>query len=203
MIFTNRWNRPQTDALIIGLGNPGMTYAHTRHNAGFDALDVCAEITGIAVNRTRSRALTGNGVWRSKRVALAKPQTYMNDSGSAVSGLLQWYKPGVLIVIYDDVDLPLGGLRVRGSGSAGTHNGMRSVIAALGGEDFPRVRVGVGKPPPEWDIKDWVLSRYAAEPDRKTAAEASRLAADAALAIAAEGVDQAMSRYNKKHIGGT
>ncbi|MDR2656608.1 MAG: aminoacyl-tRNA hydrolase, partial [Oscillospiraceae bacterium] len=186
MIFINswnRWSRPQTDALIIGLGNPGITYAHTRHNAGFDALDECAQITGITVNRTRSRALTGSGVWRGKRLALVKPQTYMNDSGSAVSGLLQWYKPGVLIVIYDDVDLPLGGLRVRGSGSAGTHNGMRSIIAALGVEDFPRVRVGIGKPPPEWDIKDWVLSRYAAESDRKTATEASRLAADAALTI--------------------
>ncbi|MDR1598750.1 MAG: aminoacyl-tRNA hydrolase [Oscillospiraceae bacterium] len=201
MIFLNRLARPQTDALILGLGNPGMAYARTRHNAGFDALDACAQKTGIAVNRTRSRALTGSGVWRGKRIALAKPQTYMNDSGGAAAGLVQWYKPGMLIVIYDDIDLPLGGLRVRGSGSAGTHNGMRSIITQMGGEDFPRVRVGVGKPPPEWDLKDWVLSRYPDEASRNAADEASQKAADAALMIVTDGAEQAMARYNRKHIG--
>jgi PTH1 family peptidyl-tRNA hydrolase len=201
VIFLNRFARPRIDALILGLGNPGMAYAHTRHNAGFDALDACAEKTGIMVNRTRSRALTGSGAWRDKRVALAKPQTYMNDSGFAVSGLVQWYKPGIIIVIYDDVDLPPGALRVRGSGSAGTHNGMRSVITHMGGEDFPRVRVGIGKPPPGWDLKDWVLSRYTDKAEAQAVAEASRLAADAALMIVSDGVEQAMARYNKKHIG--
>ncbi|GHU71044.1 peptidyl-tRNA hydrolase [Clostridia bacterium] len=201
MIFFNRTGRSQCDALILGLGNPGMTYAHTRHNAGFDALDVCAYKTGIEVNRTRSRALTGIGLWHGKRVALAKPQTYMNDSGIAATGLLQWYKPSLMIVIYDDIDLPLGGLRVRGSGSAGTHNGMRSIITQLGGEDFPRVRVGVGKPPPEWDLKDWVLSRYQDESDKTLAKQTGELAADAALMIVTDGIEQAMARYNKKHIG--
>ena len=131
---------------------------------------------------------------------ICQPQTYMNLSGQCVAELLQWYKCPLenLLVIYDDIDLPLGRLRMRKAGSAGTHNGMRSILANTPGQDFPRIRVGVGAKPEGWDLADWVLSHYATQEEQKTQFDAFMRAADAALMIARDGVEKAMQSYNQK-----
>ncbi len=150
------FHRQQTgiDYLIVGLGNPGTQYENTRHNAGFAALDAAAQAWGVRVARARFSALTGAGVLGESKVLLMKPQTFMNDSGAAVGAAAAFYKlaPEQVIVIFDDVSLAPGRLRVRRSGSAGGHNGIKSIIAAIG-QDFPRVKIGVGeKPHPEYDL---------------------------------------------------
>lgn len=189
--------------LIVGLGNPGAKYAHTRHNAGFDTVDILAQKTGIRLGKRRARAILGEGVYRGKRLVLVQPQTYMNLSGESVQPLAAWYKidPSHLVVIYDDVDLPPGQVRVRAGGSGGTHNGMRSVIGQLGRSDFPRVRVGIGPAPAGWDIADWVISHYPGAQARKTAFDSYLRAADAALTLVAQGTDAAMRDFNQKHSG--
>jgi len=186
--------------LIVGLGNPGERYAHTRHNAGFDVVSILAERMKIRISRHRSRALVGEGNYLGRRVALVQPQTYMNLSGESVSPLVQWYKvpPARLLLIYDDVDLPPGTVRVRASGSSGTHNGMRSVIGQLGREDFPRIRVGIGPQPSGWDMADWVTSHYESPEARKIAFDGYMNAADAALLLLADGVEACMRKYNRK-----
>lgn len=186
--------------LIVGLGNPGNPYARTRHNVGFDVIDVLSEKTGIAVKKKMSHTLVGEGNYQGERIVLCKPQTFMNDSGRSVVELVNWYKPEPdrLLVIYDDIDLPLGKLRIRKSGSAGTHNGMRSILAQYGRQDFPRMRVGVGAKPEGWDLADWVLSHYATQEEQKTQFDAFMRAADAALMIARDGVEKAMQSYNQK-----
>ena len=135
--------------LIVGLGNPGAKYARTRHNVGFDVVEILAARNQIELNRTRCKAKVGEGRIGNVRVALAQPQTYMNLSGEAVTQLVNWYKvaPEELLVVYDDVDLPFGRVRIRPKGSAGTHNGMRNILYLLGRDDFPRLRVGIGRPP--------------------------------------------------------
>lgn len=140
--------------VIVGLGNPGNQYARTRHNVGFDVVDVLIEKLSAGSPRRMCSALVWETRVDGERVALCKPQTYMNDSGRSVAELVSWYKPdaGRLLIVYDDIDLPLGRLRLRASGSAGTHNGMRSIVAALGRQDFPRLRVGVGAKPEGWDL---------------------------------------------------
>lgn len=185
--------------LIVGLGNPGAEYAHTRHNAGFDTLAELAGRLGVSVAREKEQALIGECFYHGQKLILAMPQTYMNLSGLAVSGLARWYKipPENLIVIYDDIDLAQGALRIRKSGSAGTHNGMRSVIAELGYDNFPRVRVGVGERKPGYALADWVLSRYTPE-EREKADEAFRLAASAVLEYTDNGIESAMCMYNTK-----
>lgn len=183
--------------VIVGLGNFGDEYAHTRHNAGCDALNVLAQRNGIPLHRRRFRALVGEGRIGNEKVVLAFPLTYMNDSGQSVAELLAYYKPrhDELIVIYDDVDLPEGALRVRAGGGPGTHNGMRSVIACTGFRDFPRIRVGIGAPPEFMDIKDYVLGHYPKE-KRETMFDAFMRAAEAAELIVTDGVDKAMCRCN-------
>ena len=159
--------------LVVGLGNPGAEYAHTRHNAGFLAVDALAKSMGASLDRARFKALVGEGTLAGARVLLMKPQTYMNLSGDAVREAAAFYRiaPDHVIVIYDDVTLDVGRLRVRGKGSDGGHNGMKSIIAQLGSNEFARVRVGVGKKPhPAYDLADWVLSAF-------TAAELETLAA--------------------------
>ncbi|MDR1569602.1 MAG: aminoacyl-tRNA hydrolase [Oscillospiraceae bacterium] len=192
MPFSFRFSGAAPDTLLIGLGNPGEKYARTRHNVGFDVIDIISARTSISASKLRCHALTGVGVWRGVRVAIAKPNTYMNDSGRAVAELLAAFRPRQFAVIYDDIDLPQGQLRVRASGSAGTHNGMRSIIDSIGRSDFPRVRVGIGKPPAEWDLKDWVLSRYSTADERQLAFDAYNRAADAALELAERGVEAAL-----------
>jgi PTH1 family peptidyl-tRNA hydrolase len=183
--------------LVAGLGNPGAQYANTRHNVGFDTIDYLAASYRIPLNRVRHKALTGEGIIQGRKVMLIKPQTFMNLSGEAISELVRFYKvpPADLIVIYDDIDLAVGRVRVRPGGSAGTHNGMRSIVERLGTTAFPRVRIGVGKPPPGWKLADFVLSRFSGE-ERPLVNEAVERAADAVPAILLAGAEATMSRYN-------
>ena len=152
--------------LVVGLGNPGAEYAKTRHNAGFLALDKLAESVGARIDRARFKGLVGEGTLGGARVLFLKPQTYMNLSGESVREAAAFYRiaPENVIVIYDDVTLDVGRLRVRGKGSDGGHNGMKSIIAELRSNEFARVRIGVGKKPhPEFDLADWVLSPFSAD----------------------------------------
>lgn len=186
--------------VIAGLGNPGDKYSHTRHNVGFDVIDILSRKLNTPVMKTRYEGLTGECDYKGKRLVLVKPQTYMNESGRCLKPLMNWYKADTahLIVIYDDIDLPEGQLRVRKSGSAGTHNGMRSVIAQIGQQDFPRVRVGVGAKPSEWELADWVLSRYQTRQAQDMAFKAYERAADCVLMYVEDGIEQAMQQYNRK-----
>ncbi|MGI5884917.1 MAG: aminoacyl-tRNA hydrolase [Candidatus Spyradocola sp.] len=183
--------------VVVGLGNPEKKYEHTRHNVGFDVLQVLSQKCGIPLNKLRCKALTGEGRIGAERVVLAAPQTYMNLSGQSVVELLRWYKADAqhLIVVYDDVDLPAGKLRVRAGGSAGTHNGMRNIVYLTGRDDFARVRVGIGKPEPGRDLAAYVLGKYPPEA-RQAMFDAFLRAADAVQAIVEDGVDAAMARFN-------
>ena len=184
--------------IVVGLGNPGREYARTRHNVGFDVLDVLSEKTGIQLTKSAMHGLIGEGFVRGEKLVLVKPQTYMNLSGQCVTELVSWYKQPMdrLLVVYDDIDLPLGKLRLRGSGSAGTHNGMRSIIGLLGAQDFPRLRVGVGSKPEGWELADWVLSHYQTAEERQTQFDAFLQAADVVLEYAQNGLDSAMRLAN-------
>ncbi len=184
--------------IIVGLGNPGKEYHRTRHNVGFDVIDVLSEKLGIALNKSAMHGLIGEGFVGGEKIVLVKPQTFMNLSGQCVSELVSWYKIDMdrLLVVYDDIDLPLGKLRLRKSGSAGTHNGMRSIIGLLGRENFPRLRVGVGKKPEGWDLADWVLSHYQSEEDRKIQFDAFLRAADTVQELIQNGMDSAMRTAN-------
>lgn len=187
--------------LVVGLGNPGRKYEHTRHNVGFDVVDILAQKNNISLTKLKSKARVGEGVIAGKRVALALPQTFMNLSGESVVGLVNWYKPQAdeMIVCYDDVDLPEGKLRFRPNGSAGTHNGMRNILYLLGREDFARIRVGIGRPPEGWDLKDWVLAGYDTRELRETMFRAYMAAADAVEQWISGGVGaarKAVAEYN-------
>ena len=183
--------------IIAGLGNYGSEYAKTRHNAGFDAIDELSDRHGINVSAFERHALVGKGRIESERVILVKPQTYMNLSGVAVRAMLDYYDCGIedLIVISDDTALEPGKIRVRSKGSAGGHNGLRNIINELGTDEFTRVRVGVGAKPPEWDMADWVLSRFP-EDLRAAADEGVKKAADAVEALTGETVESVMNRFN-------
>ncbi|MBD5103061.1 MAG: aminoacyl-tRNA hydrolase [Subdoligranulum sp.] len=193
------FQRKQTgiDWLIVGLGNPGRQYEDTRHNAGFAALDAAADAWGIRVVRAKFSALTGTGEAGGSKVLLLKPQTFMNNSGEAVGAAAAFYKlpPERVIVLFDDVSLAPGRLRVRRSGSAGGHNGIKSIIAAIG-QDFPRVKIGVGeKPHPEYDLADWVLGKPSGD-DRKAIASRTDDVRGAVEMILKGQLDAAMSKYN-------
>ncbi len=186
--------------LIVGLGNPGLKYEHTRHNVGFDVVEVLSQKLNLPVNRMRCQAVVSEGTYEGQRIALCRPQTFMNLSGQSVQALMHWYKvtPENLLVIYDDVDLPPGKLRVRPSGGPGTHNGMRSIVGDIGSEAFARIRVGIGDKPEGWELADWVLSHYATKEERQAAFDAYMLAADAALCFVKEGIEAAMRNFNGK-----
>lgn len=184
--------------LIVGLGNPGKDYAHTRHNAGFRALDLLAEKLGCKVDKLKFQGLYGQTSYKGIKLLLLKPQTYMNLSGRAVLQLSAYFKvpPKNIIVMFDDISLDPGRLRVRADGSAGGHNGIKSIIQELGCQDFPRVKIGVGaKPHPDFDLADWVLSGFTAQ-EEKALVPALERAADAALAIMDFGVPEAANRFN-------
>ena len=185
--------------LVVGLGNPGSKYDNTRHNAGFRALESYCARSGQKIDRMKFKALAGEGMLGGKRVLFLKPQTFMNLSGECVSELLNWYKVPLenLLIIYDDIDLPASRLRVRKSGSAGTHNGMRSIIAHTPGQNFPRVRVGVGAKPEGWDLADWVLSKYTIREEQIAMQQAFERAADCVEDWVKNGIDHAMQEYNK------
>lgn len=184
--------------IVVGLGNPGREYARTRHNVGFDVIDVLSEKYHIQLTKNAMHGQIGEGFVGGEKLVLVKPQTFMNLSGQCVTELVSWYKPEMnhLLLVYDDIDLPLGKLRMREKGSAGTHNGMRSVIGLLGRQDFPRLRVGVGKKPEGWELADWVLSHYQTEADRKTQFDAFLRAADVVDDLMKNGLESAMRMAN-------
>lgn len=185
--------------LIVGLGNPGREYENTRHNAGFDALDALAEKLGTEVKEKKHRGLCGKGMIGIEKVILLKPQTYMNLSGESVRAAADFYKIDNehMIVLYDDIDLDVGKLRVRAKGSAGGHNGIKNIIAHMGTQEFPRVRIGVGAKPDRMDLADHVLGRFP-QVERPVMEDAFEEAAEAAIAIVEDGIDAAMNRFNRK-----
>ncbi|MCH3987292.1 MAG: aminoacyl-tRNA hydrolase [Lachnospiraceae bacterium] len=183
--------------VIAGLGNPEKKYDGTRHNTGFAVMDAIAEEYGIGWDRSRWKGLVGKGVINGEKVILVKPLTYMNLSGDCIQPLMAYYKlqPSDLIVIYDDIDLAPGKIRVRPRGSAGGHNGMKSIIARLGSQEFRRVRVGVGAKPAGWDLADWVLSHFSSEDEAKMK-EGRERAEKAAVALLGTDVESVMNRCN-------
>lgn len=188
--------------IIIGLGNPGKDYVGTRHNVGFEVIDKLAYDYTISVNKAKHKALIGEGSIKGKKAVLVKPQTYMNLSGESVKEALTWYKcsNSDIIVVYDDISLDVGDIRVRQKGSAGGHNGMKNIIQQLGTEEFVRVRVGIGEKPKNWDLADYVLGRFPKD-EMNTIIEGFVKAADACETILQEGVLSAMNKYNQKKRG--
>lgn len=184
--------------LIVGLGNPGREYAQTRHNIGFMTLDILASRHGIDIVRSNFRCVFGEGRFGAEKTVLAKPQTFMNNSGWAVRDLVNWYKtePAQLILIYDDADIPLGTIRIREGGTSGSHNGMKSVIYQLGFDDFPRIRVGIGSPEGERDLVAHVMSMPRGE-GAELLQKALGDAADAAELIVSGNIAEAQARFNK------
>ena len=192
------FRKPACDWLVVGLGNPGENYARTRHNAGFRAVDRLAAALQVKVDRAKFRGLTAQAVWQGQKLLLLKPQTFMNNSGLSVMDAARFYKlpPERVIVIFDDISLPVGRLRVRADGSAGGHNGIKSNIGALNSQSFPRVKIGVGqKPHPDYDLADWVLSNFTREEEAHVE-RAAQAAAQAALEVVAGGVSAAAAKFN-------
>lgn len=184
--------------LIVGLGNPGKEYVHTRHNCGFCAIDLLASSLGCKIDKAKFQGLYGSVVYRGKKLFLLKPMTYMNASGLSVLQLSAYYSipPARIIVLFDDVSLDPGRIRIRAEGSAGGHNGIKSVIRELGSQDFPRVKIGVGeKPNPQQDLASWVLSTFTPS-EQKSLDAVLPHAADAALSIIEHGVPETANKYN-------
>lgn len=181
--------------IIAGLGNPGREFENTRHNAGFNVLDYFASEHNIKINRTKFKGLCGQGTVGSEDVLLLKPQTYMNLSGESILDAVQFFKIDIknLIVIYDDVSIPLGRIRIRPSGSDGGHNGMKSIIYLLGRNDFPRLRVGIGAP--ENDMIDYVIGRFS-DDEEKIMEDIYKTSCEAAGTIVEKGIVQAMNQFN-------
>ena len=184
--------------LVVFLGNPGLKYEHTRHNAGFMTADAVEKATGTKINRSRFKALTATVDMGGESVMLMKPQTYMNLSGESVIQAVKFYKiaPEHVIVVSDEMSLPIGKLRIRVKGSAGGHNGLKNIIAHLGTDSFPRIRLGVGAPPhPDYDVADWVLSAFRGK-DLEDMNEAAKRAAEAIECYVLHGPERAMNRFN-------
>lgn len=184
--------------LIVGLGNPGDKYRNTRHNAGFLAVDFIAEKNHISVTRLKFQSLTGDGMVGGKRCLLMKPQTFMNNSGEAVSEAVRFYKIPMehILVLYDDISLDPGKMRIRRKGTHGGHNGIRDIIELTGSEEFPRIKIGVGKKPrPDYDLAAWVLSQFT-EADRQALSGVLSQSAEAAALIIDGNIEEAMNRYN-------
>ncbi len=198
MLFSSR----PVSWLVVFLGNPGLRYEGTRHNAGFMAADAFSRKHDVRISRVRFRALTAQCGIGGDQVLLMKPQTYMNLSGEAVGQAARFYKipPEHILVLSDDITLPIGALRIRTKGSSGGHNGLKNIIEVLGTDAFPRIRIGVGSPPhPDYDTIDWVLSVFR-DQDAEDMAEAASRAADAAECYIAEGPEKAMNRYSQKKV---
>lgn len=187
--------------LIVGLGNPGKEYEHTRHNAGFRAIDILADQLGCKIDKAKFQGLYAQVPYKGGKLFLLKPQTYMNLSGKSVLQLSAYFNipPERIIVMFDDISLAPGRLRIRADGSAGGHNGIKSIIAELGSQDFPRVKIGVGaKPTPEFDLAAWVLSSFSSK-EEKELRFALDNAASASLVIIDKGVPEAANQYNGSH----
>lgn len=192
------FRKPTYDWLVVGLGNPGRQYEKTRHNAGFMALDLLAKRLQVQLAKERFKAVTAQAEYGGQKLLLMQPQTFMNASGIAVEAAAHYYKlpPERVLVLFDDISLPIGRLRVRASGSAGGHNGLKSIIASIGSDGFPRVKIGVGaKPHPDYDLADWVLS-VVAKGDWPQFEASLAGAAEAALEVIAHGCDKAAAQYN-------
>ncbi|MBQ3372313.1 MAG: aminoacyl-tRNA hydrolase [Oscillospiraceae bacterium] len=183
--------------LVVFLGNPGLKYTGTRHNAGFLTADAAEKRFHVSINRSRFKALTGSCEICGEKVLFIKPQTYMNLSGDAVQQAVSYYKIPAdhVLVVSDEMSLPVGKIRIKPKGSAGGHNGLKSIISALGTEDFPRIRLGVGSPPPEFDVKDWVLSTFR-DRDAEEISVAADKAAQAIEAYITFGPEKTMNQYN-------
>ena len=185
--------------IVVGLGNPGAKYEKTRHNAGFLAIDYIAEKCGVKIDRVKFHSTVAEASFGGKRVLLMKPTTLMNNSGVAIAEAAAFYKipPERVLVLHDEISFDAGIIRIRRKGSAGGHNGLKSIIARLPGEDFPRIKIGVGqKPSPEYDLANWVLGKLP-EADMKAISERFADIADAAEYIVKDNIDLAMSKYSK------
>ncbi|MCR4956421.1 MAG: aminoacyl-tRNA hydrolase [Lachnospiraceae bacterium] len=186
--------------IIAGLGNPTAKYEKTRHNVGFDCIDYIAKKYNIKVTESKCKALVGSGMMEGEKVLLVKPQTFMNLSGDAIGALVRFYKidpDSELLVIFDDISLAPGNIRLRRKGSAGGHNGIKSIIASTGTQGFSRIKIGVGEKPAGWDLANYVLSGFSKE-DRNFVDQAIEDAADAAATFVTIGMDEAMNRFNGK-----
>lgn len=183
--------------VLVGLGNPGRAYADTRHNIGFMCMDTLARRHGVAFDKVAMQALTASLTLGAERVLLVKPQTFMNLSGDSVGALIAWHKltPQDVIIVADDMDLPFGHLRLRFKGGAGGHNGLKSIIERLGTEEFPRVRVGIGRPPGRQQARGYVLDGFSADEHAELAFVCPQVADALELAVA-QGFEAAMNRYN-------
>ena len=195
MLFGNKSSA--VDWLIVGLGNPGQKYEHTRHNMGFLTVDLLAEKAGVKLNKVKFKSAFNILSFAGCKCLVMKPQTYMNLSGEAVREAAQFYKipPQRVLVIYDDVSLPVGKLRVRPSGSAGGHNGIKNIIAHLGTQEFPRIKIGTGAPGEGGDMIDWVIG-VPSQAERKILVESFERAVEAAECIISDGCQKAMNRFN-------
>ena len=197
MFFKKKSGGP-IDAIVVGLGNPGLKYTTTRHNVGFVALDYIADKLGAKVNKLKFEGLYATAEMGGSRVLLLKPQTFMNESGKCIAAFASFYKipKENVIVIFDDVSLDVGKMRIRAKGSAGGHNGIKSIISHLSGEDFPRVKIGVGKKPhPDYDLADWVLAPLPLD-DRETVSKLLPNVYDAVCDILDGNFEKAMGKYN-------
>ena len=185
--------------VVIGLGNPGKDYTNTRHNIGFNTIEQLANQNNIKLNKVKFKAVYGEGNIGGERVLLVKPQTYMNNSGIAVSEIVRFYKLDVkdLIVIVDDIDIDFATVRIKAKGSAGSHNGLKSIIAHLKDENFPRVKIGIGKKHPREDLANFVLSNFAKK-ETQEIEEAIEDASNAVETIITDSINEAMNKYNKK-----
>lgn len=185
--------------IIVGLGNPTREYTATRHNIGFDVITRISDDYNISLDMNKHKSLIGRGVIEGEKVVLAKPLTYMNLSGEAVRELKDFYKVSTeeIIIIYDDISLDVGQLRIRGKGSAGGHNGIKNIISHLGTDEFPRIKVGVGDKPKGWDLADYVLGRFKEE-EQEAIREILKKASQACACIINKDIETAMNNFNKK-----
>jgi PTH1 family peptidyl-tRNA hydrolase len=186
--------------VIAGLGNPGSKYSGTRHNVGFDVVDRLAQENNIRVNRLRFKALTGEGFIGTEKVLLVKPSTYMNNSGESIREIMDFYKlePENLLVVVDDIDIEFATIRLKKKGSAGSHNGLKSIIYHIQKDNFPRLKVGIGKKPPYYDLADFVLSKFSSD-ERKLVDLAIWKASEAAEVFVKSGIDKAMNEFNSRN----
>lgn len=193
-------NTSNIDYLVVGLGNPGSKYWNTRHNVGYGALDALGKKLGVSVDRVKFQGLMAQANAEGKKIVLLKPTTYMNLSGQSVQAAARFYKvpPEHIIVLSDDISLEPGRLRIRRNGSAGGHNGLKSIISCIGSQEFPRVKIGVGaKPHPDYDLADWVLGTFPMD-EREHMDEVYKRAADAVLLLMEQGPEAAANKYNGK-----
>lgn len=183
--------------VIVGLGNPGKDYTNTRHNIGFDTVDLLADRNNIKINKIKFKSVYGEGNINGEKVILVKPQTYMNNSGESVRDIASFYKldPSDLIVIVDDIDIDFANVRIKKKGSAGSHNGLKSIIRLLGSDKFPRIKIGIGKRYPNQDLASFVLSRFSKD-ERVEIEESIYSSAQAVETILKDGIDTAMNKFN-------